>query len=327
MSKEIFISHAQLDSEIADSVVDLLQTGLDISSSKVFCSSLEGLGIPPGENFVSFIHKQIQEPKAIIPLVSKSYLESVFCLCELGAAWGFSHRCFPLVISPVDFSDLKAVLTGIQAARINDPQGLNTFADAIESALEIDKRNFARWEKKRNDFLNKLPALEESQPNRVSQNPVIMGVENAPIAIPSIRKQFSDRDVQQFLKDGYEYVYAYFRRSLSVSMEHHAELEFELKKPETNRFTCKTYLNGNYKCQCQVWVSEDLYGPAICYSDKISSEKNQINSSFSVEKTKQRLIFKSTFGILERKFKSADESQAEGIAEYLWEQFSEKLSY
>src|SRR5438270_6014278 len=55
-SKPIFISHAATDKAIADRVVDLLNTamGIDVQND-VFCTSLEGLKIPPGKDFKDFV--------------------------------------------------------------------------------------------------------------------------------------------------------------------------------------------------------------------------------------------------------------------------------
>ncbi len=112
-SKIIFISHAAANKDIADKLVDLLGMGIGISDSEIFCSSLEGLGVPSGTNFVEFIRQQIKEPKVVILLLTVDYFSSQFCLCELGAAWVLSHNIIPLLVKPLEFRDMKAVLVGI----------------------------------------------------------------------------------------------------------------------------------------------------------------------------------------------------------------------
>lgn len=103
MSKSVFISHAVKNKDIADKLVDLLETGVGISDSEIFCSSLEGLGIPGGTNFVEFIRKQIKDPKVVILLLSEDYFDSQFCLAELGASWVLSHRVVPILVPPLGF--------------------------------------------------------------------------------------------------------------------------------------------------------------------------------------------------------------------------------
>src|SRR5947207_2675047 len=120
-SKAVFVSHAACDKAIADKVVDLLNTGMGIDvQNDVFCTSLEGLKIPAGEDFKNFIKVQIQEPKIVLLLIAQNYLASQFCLAELGASWAMSHRVIPILIPPIRFEDMKAVLSNVQSLAIDD---------------------------------------------------------------------------------------------------------------------------------------------------------------------------------------------------------------
>lgn len=153
MSKSIFISHSVKDKKLADKIVDLIETGVGIPSGDVFCSSLEGLGIPSGVNFVDFIKGQIQNPKTILLLITPNYYESVFCLCELGASWALSHNTIPIIVEPLEYKDIKNVLTGIQVRKISDKSDLNEIQSELINTLRIKGHSFARWEAKRDEFL------------------------------------------------------------------------------------------------------------------------------------------------------------------------------
>lgn len=137
-------------------LVDLLETGIGIPDSDIFCSSLEGLGIPSGTNFVDFIREQISEPKVVILLLTPEYFNSNFCLCELGASWVLCHKIIPLLVPPLKYSDVKAVLTGIQVHKINDKSDLNEMQSELTSVLNIQGKSFVRWEVKRDKFLTEL---------------------------------------------------------------------------------------------------------------------------------------------------------------------------
>lgn len=170
MSHEIFISHAVKDKALADAVVDLLVLGLDMKASTVFCSSLESLGIPSGAEFVDHIKQEIQSPKAVVALITPNYLASQFCLCELGATWAMSHKLFPLLVKPLMFDDVKGVLQGTQQTAIEDPSRLSELRDQLIARLELKEGMTARWEAKRNAFLDKLPGILEKlpAPNQIS---------------------------------------------------------------------------------------------------------------------------------------------------------------
>ena len=162
-SKPIFISHAATDKGIADRVVDLLNTaiGIDVQNA-VFCTSLEGMKIPPGKDFKDFVKDQIQEPQIVVLLISQNYLVSQFCLAELGASWAMSHRIIPFLIPPVTFDDLKAVLTGVHALRIEDAADWNEALAVFRDVLKIDP-NVNRWERKRDEHLETILQLIKNQ--------------------------------------------------------------------------------------------------------------------------------------------------------------------
>ncbi|EKG29668.1 toll/interleukin-1 receptor domain-containing protein [Pseudomonas avellanae] len=170
MSKEIFISHAVKDKALADAFVDLLQTGMGIQPDTIFCSSLEGLGIPSGADFVEHIKQAIQSPKAVVALITPNYFASQFCLCELGATWAMSNKLFPLLVQPLTYEDVKGVLIGKQLTQINNPMRLSELRDQLDAALGLKGNNTARWEAKRDGFLNNLPKILKKLPkdNQVS---------------------------------------------------------------------------------------------------------------------------------------------------------------
>lgn len=164
-SKSIFISHAIANKELADMLVDLLETAIGVDHREIFCSSLEGMGIPSGTDFIHFIKSQIKEPKIVILLLSKEYFNSQFCLCELGASWVMSHKTIPLLVPPLEFKDIKAVLLGKQLLRITEKNDLNEMQSEIIKALGIKGKSFARWEIKRSKFLKELSGfLKEYKP-------------------------------------------------------------------------------------------------------------------------------------------------------------------
>lgn len=153
-SKPIFVSHATADKELADKLVLLIETGIGIPDKDVFCTSLEGLGIPSGANFVDFIRGQIQEPKAVIILLTPHYYASEFCLCELGASWSMAHRAFPLLLPPLTYDDVNGVLLGTQVLLLNAKEKLNEFQAEIIGHFDVKGKPFAIWEKRRDEFLD-----------------------------------------------------------------------------------------------------------------------------------------------------------------------------
>ena len=162
-SKEIFISHSVADKNIADAICDLLVTGMGVNAENmIFCSSLEGLGIPSGSNFVDFIKDKMQNTKLVILVLTERYFISQFCLAELGASWIQSKKAIPLIVPPLEYSNMEAVLTGIHARVINEKTSWNEIADEMKTLLSLSF-NHSRWERKRDDFLVSITPILDAQ--------------------------------------------------------------------------------------------------------------------------------------------------------------------
>lgn len=155
----VFISHAVKDKLLVDAFFDLLQTGAGLTPNQTFCSSLEGMGIPAGKNFVDYIKEKVQQPDLVLLILSPNYLESLFCQCELGAGWALSHNMIPILVPPTKFSDLKAVLTGTHGYRIDLDTDLSELRDQIVSLLKLPAPKTARWDAKKKQFLGVVPGI------------------------------------------------------------------------------------------------------------------------------------------------------------------------
>lgn len=160
MSHDIFISHASKDKALAEKLVDvLLSNGCDVTSDRILCTSLEGMGIPAGtNNFIEFLREKIQDPKLVILLLTENYFDSVFCVCELGATWGMGLKCFPITISPISKSNMPGTLKVAQAGDILDKSHLDELRDIVKDALETSGKT-PRWTVKRDEFFKIAPPI------------------------------------------------------------------------------------------------------------------------------------------------------------------------
>jgi hypothetical protein len=157
--EKVFISHAVADKALVDALVDLLQTGCNLTTRQIFASSIQGVGIEKGARFEQYIQKQLRDAALVIEVLTPSFLASQFCLCELGGQWALGIPSYPLVVPPLAFGDLKAVLVGREAGKIDNPDDLAGLRDVIDKAID-SKVDTARWNAKANAFLEKtLPPI------------------------------------------------------------------------------------------------------------------------------------------------------------------------
>lgn len=159
----VFITHSSLDQELAASVVRSLRLATGLPTKRIFCSSLDGMGIPTGEVFVEYIHKQLAATELVVPLITPAYLDSQFCMWELGAAWVRGVALHPIAVDAVAWDDLPILLSALQVDRLNKT-GLNRLAPKVARATGT-KLDRTAWEQERDDVLGSLPAtVERLQP-------------------------------------------------------------------------------------------------------------------------------------------------------------------
>ena len=155
---KLFISHASHDKALVEAVVDLLEGGVGVPHSDIFCSSLKGQSIRPGDGFVDSIHKNLDKATCALALVSEAFYASPFCWCELGAVWIQSKSLLPVLVRPIDYADLKAVLGGVHVSKIDKEDDLDELRDEVARRLEITPHGVPRWNSKRKAFMEALPS-------------------------------------------------------------------------------------------------------------------------------------------------------------------------
>lgn len=136
-SQLIFLSHAAADKELVEAFETLLAKCLNITSERIFCSSLEGQGAKKGANFVDEIKDKAAESQAVVALITPAYMESAFCLAELGAAWVLNTHRFPVVVPPNTFEVMQATLLGVVGVKLDDQEALTQMLEEIGAALSL----------------------------------------------------------------------------------------------------------------------------------------------------------------------------------------------
>jgi hypothetical protein len=162
---DIFVSHAVADKPLAKLLVDFLKEAIGVPASAIFCSSVKGHHIPLGEDFNAYIKQQIQKPKLVILLMTPAYMESSFCLMELGAAWAQGAKSLAVVVPPIEFDAVTKTLGLKQAWKITDKSGLVDLRQTVRDTINnLEKRTDHTWDDKRTNWNVALKkALEKLQ--------------------------------------------------------------------------------------------------------------------------------------------------------------------
>lgn len=165
----IFLSHAVADTKLAKLLTDFLKEAIGVPHDEIFCSSVEGHGVPMTEDFNKYMKEEIQQPELVFLLMTPSYMESAFCLMELGAAWAKSHKTLPIVVPPVAFGEVTKTLGLIQALDITKQSSVIDLRKAVKAAdIDLEKRDDHVWENKKAEWIraskkivSKLPGAKK----------------------------------------------------------------------------------------------------------------------------------------------------------------------
>ncbi len=128
-----FISHSEKDKEYAEKFVDFLRLGLDINRNDIFCSSYSGCSITKGEDFVNYIKEKLDNTNTVFALISYNFIESAFCIAELGASWNAEKTVLPILLDEnIKYSQLTALFEHISASKVTDKNDLMNIAEVLK---------------------------------------------------------------------------------------------------------------------------------------------------------------------------------------------------
>lgn len=152
----IFFSHATKDKDVTNAFVEkILILGMGVDSDSIFNVSDVDHGVPTGHYFVPYIREKITKSAVVIAWITPRYVESSFCMCELGAAWALLPEKLPFfpLIDDMTFGQLPGALIGMQALKASDKAIIDKFGDELAEALRIQNRpKTATWNRHRDDF-------------------------------------------------------------------------------------------------------------------------------------------------------------------------------
>lgn len=163
-SRKIFISHSTEDKLIVEPLIDLLE-GLGLNSDSIFCSSFEGYKIPYGEDFLSYIKRELSEDTVVLFILSEHFYNSPTCMCEMGATWIKSTKHFPILVPPLSYADMKGVISSqTQSLVINKSNELDGFITQLFKELDLTFK-LEIWNRKKEKFISNINELLKNVPS------------------------------------------------------------------------------------------------------------------------------------------------------------------
>ncbi len=299
MSKDVFLCHA---SEDKAAVVRPFVAACANAGISCWVDEAEILW---GDSITAKVNGGIEAAKFVVVVLSEASASKNWPKREINAVLNMEAssgevRILPLLVG--DAAGRKKILKALPL--LNDKSYLVWDGDPSKAVAELAKRLGKR-----------IP-----HPETVSGGGRPTGTYR-----PQIKKRFSDRDRDRFLKDAFNAVREYFRQAAEDLIRHHSEIECDVEDVTSRKFTCKAYVDGKLQCQCKIWIGGMVREDAICFSEgwMNAANDNSYNEILTVVDDGEVLFLKATIGSMgsreERKGEPRD------VAESLWRRFCRGL--
>lgn len=154
---QLFISHAHKDADIADALVDIVETALQAPPDSILCTSAPGYGLPLGADVSDHLRNHLSQASCVIAVLTPYSLSSKWCLFELGGAWARSTCTYPLLAGGLTQKDLPAALSGTLGGQLNDARDLRALLKDLERRLGWPEKNREAAENKITKLIANIP--------------------------------------------------------------------------------------------------------------------------------------------------------------------------
>ncbi len=153
----VFISHSSKDKSFVEALVDLLEN-LGLTKNNLFCSSVDGYGIPLGGDIFETIRELFYEHELYVIFIhSPRYYESNVSLNEMGAAWVLKTDFCSILTKDMVFNNMTGVVNkstlSIKVDSEDAPARLTEMKDRLVNMLGLIPIDEVKWERKRTNFL------------------------------------------------------------------------------------------------------------------------------------------------------------------------------
>ncbi|MBI1880883.1 MAG: toll/interleukin-1 receptor domain-containing protein [Chloroflexi bacterium] len=148
------------------------------------------------------------------------------------------------------------------------------------------------------------------------------------VHLPKIRKNFSQRDRDMFVKEAFEILKDYFQHALSHLDAHYQEVDTDFTEIHKEKFRCKIYVNGAIKNECLIRIGGLGRNDSIGYSEGRGNwnimNDNSFNEIIDVMDDGFELYLRFSMGGVSSQ-QEMKHFGPEEAAETLWKRFSSSL--
>lgn len=311
----VFFVYSHRDEEMRNE----LETHLSMLKREGIVGAWHDRRIGPGEHIDEAIRQTLEDSQIILLLVSSYFLDSDYCYqVEMQRAMqkhnAGSARVIPVILRPCDWQ--KAPFGKLRAVP-KDGKPVTKYPDQHEALLEV-----AQAVREVAVSLGGRPKAAARPHQARKGSPSIEPPRSSNLRV---KKQFSDRDSDAFLREAFEYMANFFEGSLQELQARNPGIETDFTRIDALRFSAAAYVHGAAKSQCRVWLGgRGSFPNGIAVSLGASMNDSSYNESLSVADDGY-VLFLRPLGMAFHKPIESKQLTHQGAAEYYWSLFLEPL--
>lgn len=306
----LFFSYSHRDEDLRDQ----LETQLSMLKRQGVIETWHDRRIGAGQDFALTIDGHVESDDIILLLVSPDFIASDYCYDREMLRAMERHERGEAVVIPVILRacDWTHAPFGKLNATPRDGKPVTQWPDRDQAFLEVAQS--VRTAAERFGKANPPPP---SQPAPVSA--VIRGGLGGAARSSNLRvaKRFTQRDMDQFKIDSFEYMARFFENSITELAARNLGIESDFRRIDAGRFVAHIYRDGARVSSCTVYMGTSFGNDGIAYVAKETTASNTMNELLSVEADDQSLYLR-TLGMARIAQPVATKLTQEGAAELYW---------
>lgn len=278
MSKDVFICHAGPDKE---AVARPLAQTLERQGFSVWLDEAE---IRWGDSLTQKVNEGLKSSRFVVVVLSESFLERPWPQRELDAALNQEAASGEVRVLALIAAQESRDRMLSELPLLNDKRYIVWDGDGSQAAAELK-----RWRSTR--------ATKEARPKAKADAPRAVK-DTADIPMPRVPRRATDRERNEFLKNGFDRILRYFRDALERLEQHADGISSDLDEIHRYKFIARAYVQGEERCQCKISLSDGLGSKGIAYSESPISidSDNSYNELLHVSEEEGDLGFKLLMG-------------------------------
>jgi hypothetical protein len=309
----VFFSYSHRDEDYRNE----LETHLAILKRQGIISTWHDHRIGAGDDVDVDVSEHLEAAHIILLLVSPYFLESEYCYdremkraLERHAAG--EATVIPVIVHPCDW---KNSAFGRLRATPPDGKPISKFPNMHDAyfAIVTDIRTAA--EKRTSKALVDSPPAPTVPLSQPSIKPELRS------SNLRVKKQFTDKEMDDFLDSSFEFIANYFENSLQELQDRNPGSDTQFKRVDQTHFGASVYVDGARRTACRVWLEgrgNVLKG--IDYSENETGPDNSFNEALNAADDGYSLLLKP-LGMAVLAHSPGHLLTQQGGAEYLWSIF------